>query len=98
MKAIVYSQYGSPDVLRCEEIEMPIVIAAPLWSRFVSQRLSIVMTKPSQEDLATVRGLMQTGKVIPVIDRRYGLSEVPDAVRYLEAGHARGKVVITVGT
>ncbi len=74
------------------------VIAAPVWSRFVSQRLSIVMTRPSQEDLATVRDLMAAGKVTPVIDRRYRLSEVPDAIRYLEEGHARGKVVITVGT
>jgi NADPH:quinone reductase-like Zn-dependent oxidoreductase len=41
-------------------------------------------------------GLMESGKVIPVIDRRYKLSEVPEAIRYLEEGHARGKVVITV--
>jgi NADPH:quinone reductase-like Zn-dependent oxidoreductase len=74
------------------------VIAAPVWSRFVSQRLSIVMTRPSQEDLATVRDLMATGKVTAVIDRRYRLSEAPEAIRYLEEGHARGKVVITVGT
>jgi len=72
------------------------VIAAPLWSRLVSQSMSIVMTKPSQEDLATLRGLVETGKVTPVIDRRYRLSDVPEAIRYLEAGHARGKVVITV--
>jgi NADPH:quinone reductase-like Zn-dependent oxidoreductase len=39
---------------------------------------------------------MQARKVIPVIDRRYGLSEVPEAIRYLEKGHARGKVVISV--
>ena len=74
------------------------VLAAPVLSRFVSQRFSIVMTKPSQEDLAAVRDLMAAGKVTPVIDRRYRLSEVPEAIRYLEEGHARGKVVITVGT
>jgi NADPH:quinone reductase-like Zn-dependent oxidoreductase len=45
----------------------------------------------------SMRELMATGKVTPVIDRRYKLSEVPEAVRYLEEGHARGKVVITVG-
>jgi NADPH:quinone reductase-like Zn-dependent oxidoreductase len=74
------------------------VLAAPVLSRFVSQSFSIVMTKPSQEDLAAVRDLMAAGKVTPVIDRRYRLSEVPEAIRYLEEGHARGKVVITVGT
>jgi NADPH:quinone reductase-like Zn-dependent oxidoreductase len=44
-----------------------------------------------------MRELMAAGKVTPVIDKRYRLSEVPEAIRYLEAGHARGKVVITVG-
>jgi NADPH:quinone reductase-like Zn-dependent oxidoreductase len=73
------------------------VIAAPVLSRFVSQKLSIVMARPSQEDLVTVRDLMETGRVTPVIDRRYELSEVPEAIRYLEEGHARGKVVITFG-
>ena len=46
-------------------------------------------------DLTIMRELMRTGKVTPVIDRRYSLSEVPAAIRYLEEGHARGKVVIT---
>ena len=44
-----------------------------------------------------MRQLMEEGKVTPVIDRRYGLSQVPEAIRYLEEGHARGKVVITLG-
>jgi len=43
-----------------------------------------------------VRKLLEVGKVVPVIDRRYPLREVPEALRYLEAGHAKGKVVITV--
>jgi NADPH:quinone reductase-like Zn-dependent oxidoreductase len=43
-----------------------------------------------------MRDLMATGKLTPVIDKRYGLSEVPEAIRYLEAGHARGKVVISL--
>ena len=50
----------------------------------------------NQKDLTILGDLMQTGKVTPVIDRRYKLSEVPEAIRYLEQGHARGKVVITV--
>ncbi len=71
-------------------------IAAPVLSRFTSRKMSMVLAKPGREDLGTVRDLMQAGKVTPVIDRRSGLSEVPEAIRYLEAGHARGKVVIAV--
>jgi NADPH:quinone reductase-like Zn-dependent oxidoreductase len=54
------------------------------------------MAKRSKEDLAILRDLMEEGKVTPVIDRRYRLSEVPEAIAYLETGRARGKVVITV--
>jgi len=43
-----------------------------------------------------MRGLMEAGKVRPVIDRRYRLSEAPEAIQYLEEGHARGKVIITL--
>lgn len=52
--------------------------------------------KANQEDLVFIKGLLEAGKVIPVIDRRYPLRETAEAIRYLEAGHARGKVVITV--
>jgi NADPH:quinone reductase-like Zn-dependent oxidoreductase len=69
-------------------------LAAVVLSRLVSQDLLMMLTKPSQEDLTIIRDLMAAGRVTPVIDRRYGLSEVPEAIRYLEAGHARGKVVI----
>jgi NADPH:quinone reductase-like Zn-dependent oxidoreductase len=55
----------------------------------------MMLAKPSKEDLNILRELMETGKVKPVIDRRYSLSEVPEAIRYLEEGHAQGKVVIT---
>ncbi len=54
------------------------------------------VAKSNQEDLVTLRELMEAGKVVPVIDRRYTLSETPQAIRYLEEGHARGKIVITV--
>jgi NADPH:quinone reductase-like Zn-dependent oxidoreductase len=70
--------------------------AAPLLSRLVSQRFVLFMAKRSKEDLTIIRELMTTGKVTPVIDRRYRLSDVPEAIRYLAEGHARGKVVITV--
>src|SRR6266851_1631507 len=69
---------------------------AHVLSRFVSQKLVMVLAKPSQKDLTVVRDLMEAGRATPVIDKRYRLSEVPDAIRYLEAGHARGKVVITL--
>lgn len=71
------------------------LITALVMSRFTSQKLVLVLAKPSKEDLIIMRDLMKTGKVTPVIDRRYNLSEVPVAIQYLEEGHARGKVVIT---
>jgi NADPH:quinone reductase-like Zn-dependent oxidoreductase len=71
-------------------------LAGVLSSRFRSRKLALVMTKPNQQDLTLLRDLLAAGTLIPVIDRRYTLSEVPAAIRYLELGHARGKVVIVV--
>src|SRR5437763_4412339 len=71
-------------------------IKAMLLSPFVSQEMGMFMADTNQKDLAVLAGLMQSGKVKPVIDRTYKLSEVPAAIAYLEQGHARGKVVITV--
>ena len=71
-------------------------IRAMVLSRFVSQDIAMFLAKLNKEDLTILRDLMQAGKVTPVIDRRYGLSEVPEAIRYLEKGHAQGKAVITV--
>jgi NADPH:quinone reductase-like Zn-dependent oxidoreductase len=65
-------------------------------SRLVSQKFVSFMAKLNQEDLAIMGALIEAGKVTPVIDRRYRLSEAPEAVRYLEEGHAQGKVVITL--
>jgi len=65
-------------------------------SRFVSENLIALMAKRSKEDLAIMCELMNAGKITPVIDRRYGLREAPEAMRYLETGRARGKVVVTV--
>jgi NADPH:quinone reductase-like Zn-dependent oxidoreductase len=69
-----------------------------VFSRFVSQKFISFMANLNQDDLAFMAELMKTGKVTPVIDRRYRLSEVPEAIRYLEEGHARGKVVMNFGT
>ena len=72
------------------------VLRAPLLSLFVGQKLRGLATKEKKEDLETVRELIEAGKVTPVIDRTYPLIEAPDAVRYLEQGHPRGKVVVAV--
>jgi NADPH:quinone reductase-like Zn-dependent oxidoreductase len=71
-------------------------LKALVLSWFVSQKQVMVLAKPSKEDLTIMGELMAIGKVTPVIDKCYSLREVAEAVRYLEAGHARGKVVITV--
>jgi NADPH:quinone reductase-like Zn-dependent oxidoreductase len=69
----------------------------PLMSKFTSQKFSFYISQLNHEDLALLGDLMQSGKVTPVIDRTYkSLGEVQDALQYLEQGHARGKVVITV--
>jgi NADPH:quinone reductase-like Zn-dependent oxidoreductase len=72
------------------------LLLGPLMSITGGKKMRTVSAKPDQEDLTFIKELLEAGKVAPVIDRRYSLSEVADAIRYLEAGHARGKVVITV--
>jgi NADPH:quinone reductase-like Zn-dependent oxidoreductase len=74
------------------------LLKALVLSRFVSQKFVLVRARRSKEDLTSLHDLMKAGKVTPVIDRCYSLSEVPEAIRYLEEGHARGKVVITLTT
>lgn len=72
------------------------VLEILLVSRFTSQKLLPFLAKFSKEDLVVLKELIEAGKVTPVIDRTYPLSETPEAIRYLEKGHAQGKVVITV--
>jgi len=70
---------------------------AAVYSKFVKQKMGMMMADPSTKDLTLLADMVQSGKIKPIIDRTYkSLSEVPDAVRYVEEGHARGKVVITV--
>ena len=72
-------------------------VTALVLSWIVSQELvPFFLARTTPQDLTLIRELMATGKVTPVIDRRYSLSEVPDAIRYLEEGRARGKVVIVL--
>jgi NADPH:quinone reductase-like Zn-dependent oxidoreductase len=67
-----------------------------LVSPFVSQKVRMFVSSPNRDDLQALADLMQAGKVTPVIDRRYRFSEAAEAIRHLETGHARGKVVVAV--
>jgi NADPH:quinone reductase-like Zn-dependent oxidoreductase len=63
---------------------------------FVGQKLGTFVSRENHEDMIVLKDLIESGKLTPVIDRTYPLSETPEAIRYLEQGHARGKVVIIV--
>lgn len=71
-------------------------LRALLLSRFVTQTLTTFISSENHADLLVLKQLIEAGKVTPVIDRTYALSEAPQAIRYVQQGHARGKVVITV--
>jgi NADPH:quinone reductase-like Zn-dependent oxidoreductase len=75
---------------------MASLLAALVRSRLLRQRVVSFIAKVDREDLVTLKELIDAGKVTPVIDRTYPLAETADALRYLETGHARGKVVVTV--
>jgi len=72
--------------------------ASVVSSLFVSQKLIVFLARPDKGDLTVMHDLLKAGNVVPVIDKRYKLSEVPAAIRYLQEKHARGKVVITLET
>jgi len=67
-----------------------------LLSPLVSQRLGALASRESAEDLLLLRDLLQSGQVIPAVDRAFTLSETPTAITYLAEGHARGKIIITL--
>ena len=69
---------------------------APFKSKKGGRTFRHIAAQPNQADLNTIRGWMESGRVKPAVDKQYPLSETPEAMRYLEAGHARGKVVITI--
>jgi NADPH:quinone reductase-like Zn-dependent oxidoreductase len=71
------------------------MVGALVLSRFVRQRLRLAVV-PRKEDLPVLSQFIEAGKIRPVIDRTYPLSETPEAIRHLGAGHARGKVIISV--
>ncbi|MGB3635567.1 MAG: NAD(P)-dependent alcohol dehydrogenase [Rubrobacteraceae bacterium] len=72
------------------------ILKALVLSPFVSQKMMLFTVKPNKEDLQFLKQLIEAGTVTPLIDRIYPLSEIPEAIRYLEKGHARGKVVVTI--
>jgi len=73
-----------------------VVLLGPLLSLVGSKKMRFFMAKVIKKDLVLLSDLLAAVKVVPVIDRRYSLSDVSEALRYLEEGHAQGKVVITV--
>jgi NADPH:quinone reductase-like Zn-dependent oxidoreductase len=72
------------------------MLLGPLLSLLGSKKMRFFIANINQKDLALLKDLVETGKVVPVIDRRYPLSRVPEALSYLEGKHAKGKIVITV--
>jgi NADPH:quinone reductase-like Zn-dependent oxidoreductase len=61
------------------------------------RKLEIVSAHMDSKDLLTLKEMLEVGKIVPAIDKRYSLNQVPEALRYLGSGHARGKLVITIG-
>ena len=72
------------------------LLLGPLIRRTMDKNIRLLMVQRNQKDLAFLTDLCETGKIVPVIDKRFSLREVPEALRYVGEGHARGKVVIEV--
>jgi len=72
------------------------LLLGPMISMVGSKKMGVVMPKPNQEDYILLTELLETAKVVPVIDKCYPLSEVPEALRYFEDGHAKGKIIISM--
>jgi NADPH:quinone reductase-like Zn-dependent oxidoreductase len=105
---LILDMVGNRSLSKCRRILSPngilVIVGGPMnralranvMSRFVSQKMSMFMAVRSKKDLIVIQDLLASGKVTPVIDRRYSLSNLPQAIHYVEEGHARGKVVITM--
>jgi len=89
----IYVFIGSSRLMRSL---FQVMLIGPLISTIQNKKMKSFVAKISKKDLVFLKDLLEAGEVKPVIDRRYQLSEVPQALRYLEEGHAKGKVVITV--
>jgi NADPH:quinone reductase-like Zn-dependent oxidoreductase len=88
---------GAPHDVSMTGLLAPI-IKDLLLSVFGSQKSVMFIAKSSQEDLTLIGEMIATGKIKPVIEKRYSLSEATDAVRHVEEGHARGKVIIQIAS
>ena len=75
---------------------LPHLLRLAMSSWFASQKVAFFMARIRTDDLIVLKELIEANKVTPVVERPYTLSETPEAIRHLKAGHARGKVVITV--
>jgi len=73
---------------------LKVTLLGPLISKTGGKKLGMLIPEENKQDLADMKELLETGKVVPVIDRCYSFNEIPEAMRYLEEGHARGKLVI----
>jgi NADPH:quinone reductase-like Zn-dependent oxidoreductase len=72
------------------------MLIGPWYSKTGGQKMGNLLAKPNSKDLTFIKELVEDGKVVPVIDRCYPLRETAEAIRYLEEGHAQGKVIITM--
>jgi NADPH:quinone reductase-like Zn-dependent oxidoreductase len=93
-KGVYIASFGQPEHRMLGPLAQ--LLRMLVMSPFVSQKMTTFTAKESTEDLVVLKELIEAGKVTPVIDRTYPLSEVPEAIRYLGEGHAQGKIVITV--
>jgi NADPH:quinone reductase-like Zn-dependent oxidoreductase len=87
---------GGPDDMLWGFSAIGGMIRSFILSPFLSQKLRGILANVNYKDLTEMGKLIETGEVTPVIDRRYGLSDVPEAIRYLETSRARGKAIITM--
>ena len=74
------------------------VLLGPRMSKSDGQQLGNLTLKPNPKDMPLLKELLETGKVVPVIDKRYTFSQLPDALRYFGEGHARGKIVVSMAS
>ncbi len=75
---------------------LQLLLLGPMINKNESKKMAILAHKPNKDDQDLLKELFMTGKLVPVIDRRYSLSQVPEAIRYLGEGHAKGKLVVCV--